>query len=186
MNKETGKLYITEQIKVKIINERYKQYKQKKEFSGSYQRIKLLKEMLESERNYVKFINQLIEEYYRPLKKGTEENKNNGLEEKEVKTIFCNIEEIYELNVKFLKELEKEYEGFPNSQISKVFKKYSEKIHENYSLYINNFPKSMDLLKNLVKKNKNLSIFLDFKQKVSKLNQINFYLIMPVQSNYFF
>jgi hypothetical protein len=82
--------------------------------------------------------------------------------------------------------LEKEYEGFPNSQISKVFKKYSEKIHENYSLYINNFPKSMDLLKNLVKKNKNLSIFLDFKQKVSKLNQINFYLIMPVQSNYFF
>jgi RecG-like helicase len=51
--------------------------------------------------------------------------------------------------------------------------------------YVNNFPNAADTLKTIIKKNQKLQAFLDKTKKEKKLGDLNFYLIMPVQSKPF-
>jgi hypothetical protein len=60
-----------------------------KDFKKAYQRIKLMKETIETERTYVSNMKIFTEEYYLPLK-NLVNNKKGPLDEKELKDIFSN------------------------------------------------------------------------------------------------
>jgi hypothetical protein len=60
-----------------------------KDFKKEYQRIRLIKEMIETERFYVTNLKSFTENYYQPLKNSTS-IKKVPLDEKEIKEIFSN------------------------------------------------------------------------------------------------
>jgi hypothetical protein len=140
---EKSKKIIKEQIKKQIIRNRIKNYMNKEEYKESKQRIKLIKELLETERTFVKFLKELIEEYYIPLR------KKNILDDKEINTIFSNIEEISNFNSKFFIEIENEFLNFPVFNISNIFLNNSLNF-EIYKIFVNNYDNSTEGNKNLL------------------------------------
>jgi hypothetical protein len=178
MDKNKAIDLLSKQIKSKVYSKSLKQYMQREEFKDSYQRLRLLKEVIATERSYVTFLSQLILEYYTPLK--TNDKKNNYFDEKEFQDVFSNIEEIKRVNSVFLKELEKEYKKFPMAYLGNVFKNNANEFRI-YTKYVNNYPNATETFKNCLKNNKKLNQFLESKSK-EKINNMNFFLIMPVQS----
>jgi hypothetical protein len=169
------KIIIYEQIKRKIYRNKLEEYQKKKDFQGMYQRIRLLKEIIDTEKSYVLYLKELVKEYLIPLK------LEKIIEEKEHVEIFSNIKEICKINSQFLIELEKEYMKAPQMSVCQVFKKYFH--HFNiYTENINNYHHSTELITLLQKKNKKFNQFLENKSKKNQKRNINFYLIMPVQS----
>jgi hypothetical protein len=123
MPREEAVLLIGNQINNKIRMDLYKQYKNRNEFKQAYQRMRLLKELIQTERSYVIFLSKLITLYMKPLK--IKDKKKMILEEKEYNDIFSNIEEINMTNANFLKDLEKELKN-PNAYVGYVFKNHSQ------------------------------------------------------------
>jgi hypothetical protein len=91
------------------------------EFKQTKKRNNIIKEILDTEIIFVNNIKQLIELILTPLKINT---KIIGIEEKDLKEIFSNIEQIYKINSEFLTNLQKEYLNFPNTRFSNIFNDY--------------------------------------------------------------
>lgn len=79
-------------------------YMKSSEFKQSSRRNKLIAETIETERSYVECLKLLVELFYKPLK-AMAAKKEKGIDEKLIKSIFSNIEQIYQINSMFLNEM---------------------------------------------------------------------------------
>jgi hypothetical protein len=155
MEKKVALIVIAEQFKKYKNNILLTKFMKSDEFKNSYKRIKLMRETLDTERFYVGCMRIFSEEIFQNLKL----QKKCPLEEKDLKEIFSNIDQIYKINERLLNELELEMKKFPNSNFSSIFKKYGP-YFKTYSSYINNFDKARECYRINIEKNKPFKEFL--------------------------
>ncbi|XP_076314023.1 protein vav-like isoform X2 [Tachypleus tridentatus] len=102
-----------------------------------------IKELVETEKNYIEALNMIIKHFMRPLK--------SALKEEERKIIFLNIKELCEIHTGFHSEL---FKACTSSQykISDCFIHWKDKF-VIYGEYCSNLPYSQELLDDLCNKN---------------------------------
>ncbi|CAK1604222.1 unnamed protein product [Parnassius mnemosyne] len=97
---------------------------------------KVLLELVDTERAYVKHLNNLLENYLEPLKKET------FLSNAEINALFGNIQEIVTFQRQFLQNLEEALEAEPNFhhfEISNQFKNVLFAVGNAFLYYVNHF-----------------------------------------------
>ncbi|XP_062258384.1 kalirin isoform X2 [Platichthys flesus] len=146
------------------VNEEKRKSARKKEF--------IMAELLQTEKSYVKDLNECLETYLLEMTSGTEEIPP-GIANKE-HIIFGNMQEIYDFhNNIFLKELVN-YEQLPED-VGHCFVTWADKFHI-YVDYCKNKPDSSQLILEHAG-----AFFDDIQQKRGLANSISSYLIKPVQ-----
>ncbi|XP_067842146.1 spermatogenesis-associated protein 13-like isoform X5 [Heptranchias perlo] len=141
-------------------------------------RTNVIKEIMNTERVYIKHLKDICEGYIRQCRKHT-----GMFTEAQLNTIFGNIEEIYKFQRKFLKDLEKLFnKDEPHlSEIGSCFLQYQEGFGI-YSEYCNNHPSACVELAKLMKQSK----YRHFFEACRLLQQmidiaIDGFLLTPVQ-----
>ncbi|XP_039601391.1 uncharacterized protein LOC120523823 isoform X2 [Polypterus senegalus] len=141
-------------------------------------RANVIKEIMNTERVYIKHLKDICEGYIRQCRKHT-----GMFNEAQLNTIFGNIEDIYRFQRKFLKDLEKQYnkEEPHLSEIGSCFLFHQEGF-AIYSEYCNNHPSACVELAKLVKHSK----YRHFFEACRLLQQmidiaIDGFLLTPVQ-----
>lgn len=143
--------------------------------NDSDQRAKILIEFFETEVAYVENLKILIDFYIIPLK--------SYLTSEEIEQIFKNVETVYQINVKFLKELE---DSLSKEDIEKEFGMLIKNFSSSFKLYTNyisNYTNAINLIQKY-RKNKEISDFFketENKLKKERMSDIYSYLILPVQ-----
>ncbi|XP_015196954.2 uncharacterized protein spata13 isoform X2 [Lepisosteus oculatus] len=141
-------------------------------------RTNVVKEIMNTERVYIKHLRDICEGYIKQCRKHT-----GMFSESQLKTIFSNIEDIYKFQRKFLKDLEKQYnkEEPHLSEIGSCFLLHQEGF-SIYSEYCNNHPSACTELSHLMKHGK----YRHFFEACRLLQQmidiaIDGFLLTPVQ-----
>eukprot|EP01080_Neovahlkampfia_damariscottae_P004794 gene4794-8380_t len=171
INEIEGKKRLQKQLKQYIIFNKLRKLKKSDRYKGLRQRMFLVKELVQTEKTYVSNLKLFINTFINPLKKILNSNQMTSL--------FSNIEQIYQLNVKLLIELEKTMEQFPKENrigeiCSKVFPFF-----RSYTVYINNYDTALESKEKYLK---SIPSFFEFiENERLKYNSLGFYLIMPVQ-----
>ncbi|XP_069388513.1 kalirin isoform X3 [Paralichthys olivaceus] len=146
------------------VNEEKRKSARKKEF--------IMAELLQTEKSYVKDLNECLETYLWEMTSGVEEIPA-GIANKEL-IIFGNMQEIYDFhNNIFLKELVN-YEQLPED-VGHCFVTWADKFHI-YVDYCKNKPDSSQLILEHAG-----TFFDDIQQRRGLANSISSYLIKPVQ-----
>lgn len=102
---------------------------------------RVAREIVETERAYVRDLRSIVEDYLGPLMDG----RALGLNVEQVGTLFANIEDIYEFSSELLEDLE----GCSSAGgIAECFVQRSEDF-DIYTLYCMNYPSSLALLREL-------------------------------------
>ncbi|CAH7374789.1 pleckstrin homology domain-containing family G member 2 [Phodopus roborovskii] len=110
--------------------------------SGKPSRLeRVAKEIVETERAYVRDLRSIVEDYLGPLMDG----RALGLSMEQVGTLFANIEDIYEFSSELLEDLESSSSA---GAIAECFVQRSEDF-DIYTLYCMNYPSSLALLREL-------------------------------------
>ncbi|XP_066555049.1 uncharacterized protein spata13 isoform X3 [Amia ocellicauda] len=141
-------------------------------------RTNVIKEIMNTERVYIKHLKDICEGYIRQCRKHT-----GMFNDIQLRTIFGNIEDIYRFQRKFLKDLEKQYnkEEPHRSEIGSCFLLHQEGF-SIYSEYCNNHPSACTELSHLMKHSK----YRHFFEACRLLQQmidiaIDGFLLTPVQ-----
>uniref|UniRef100_A0A8C2VY41 Pleckstrin homology and RhoGEF domain containing G2 n=1 Tax=Chinchilla lanigera TaxID=34839 RepID=A0A8C2VY41_CHILA len=102
---------------------------------------RVAREIVETERAYVRDLRSIVEDYLGPLLDGS----GLGLSMEQVGTLFANIEDIYEFSSELLEDLESSSSA---GGIAECFVQRSEDF-DIYTLYCMNYPSSLALLREL-------------------------------------
>ncbi|KAL6091402.1 hypothetical protein STEG23_028384 [Scotinomys teguina] len=102
---------------------------------------RVAKEIVETERAYVRDLRSIVEDYLGPLMDG----RALGLSMEQVGTLFANIEDIYDFSSELLEDLENSNSA---GGIAECFVQRSEDF-DIYTLYCMNYPSSLALLREL-------------------------------------
>ncbi|XP_041510869.1 pleckstrin homology domain-containing family G member 2 isoform X2 [Microtus oregoni] len=102
---------------------------------------RVAKEIVETERAYVRDLRSIVEDYLGPLMDG----RALGLSMEQLGTLFANIEDIYEFSSELLEDLESSNSA---GGIAECFVQRSEDF-DIYTLYCMNYPSSLALLREL-------------------------------------
>ncbi|KAL7718193.1 Rho guanine nucleotide exchange factor [Entamoeba marina] len=135
------------------------------------QRLFVVKEIVSTEESYAKALQVIIDLYIEPLK------KNGLITSEDMKTLFCNVRELYDGAVELTKQLKERLANFAlNDNIC------DKEIFERFGPYIQNYDKASLLYDKLQKKKK----FEDFcenakENPLSCDGDIMSFLIAPVQ-----
>eukprot|EP01130_Rhizamoeba_saxonica_P003584 TRINITY_DN1498_c0_g1_i7.p1 TRINITY_DN1498_c0_g1~~TRINITY_DN1498_c0_g1_i7.p1 ORF type:complete len:765 (-),score=166.22 TRINITY_DN1498_c0_g1_i7:316-2610(-) len=105
------------------------------------------KDILVTERTYFQSLVSLYETFVKPLKIRTRGEKIR-LNDKNIRKIFMNIEEIKEISKNMWKDLEYTARRWPQEVplIGNIFMKYAESLLHEYTTYISGLPESLKLL----------------------------------------
>lgn len=141
---------------------------------------KIIDEILETEKTYVKNLKLLETNFLIPLRA----SKGLIVKEETIQKIFGDIDTITKINEMFLQDLESAASQNTN-EISKLIKKFSQ-IFKLYIPYISNYNTSSIIIKEEKTKNKKFSDFLKEKsEKLIKENEriydLSSFLILPIQ-----
>ncbi|XP_022797660.1 uncharacterized protein LOC111335916 isoform X2 [Stylophora pistillata] len=141
-------------------------------------RSRVVQEILNTERDYVKNLEDVVEGYLKQARKRTD-----MFNEEQITKIFANIEQIYQFHQEILRQLEDCFvEGDPcASEIGAVFLN-NRKGFDIYSEYCNNHPHAMAELKTLSESNKYKQFFEACRllQEMIKIS-LDGFLLTPVQ-----
>ncbi|XP_062830719.1 spermatogenesis-associated protein 13 isoform X3 [Anolis carolinensis] len=153
-------------------------HRQKMAENKDQMRTNVIREIMNTERIYIKHLKDICEGYIRQCRKHT-----GMFTAAQLNTIFGNIEDIYKFQRKFLKDLEKQYnkEEPHLSEIGACFLQHQEGF-AIYSEYCNNHPSACIELSNLMKQGK----YRHFFEACRLLQQmidiaIDGFLLTPVQ-----
>nr|XP_060626903.1 spermatogenesis-associated protein 13 isoform X1 [Anolis sagrei ordinatus] len=153
-------------------------HRQKMAENKDQMRTNVIREIMNTERIYIKHLKDICEGYIRQCRKHT-----GMFTAAQLNTIFGNIEDIYKFQRKFLKDLEKQYnkEDPHLSEIGACFLQHQEGF-AIYSEYCNNHPSACIELSNLMKQGK----YRHFFEACRLLQQmidiaIDGFLLTPVQ-----
>ncbi|XP_041444642.1 rho guanine nucleotide exchange factor 37 isoform X2 [Xenopus laevis] len=133
-----------------------------------------LDELLKSEEHYVEQLNYLTSTIRPKLE------KINGVD---VRTLFCNVDDILQVAKLFLEALKKtECHGqYQLKQIGELFLNFSTGMQNVYSTYCWEYQRSLSLLEQYKESDTHLHIQLHSQLSESKCSDISFILVMPVQ-----
>eukprot|EP01080_Neovahlkampfia_damariscottae_P003086 gene3086-5256_t len=141
------------------------------------ERNNIIKEILKTESDYVNSINQITSLYLNPLK----DHKKKIISEKDIKTIFTNIEVIISTHSIFLISLKNRLLFYPVKNLGGTF---LEKIPTLvvHITYCNKFNESMEKIKDLLKTNPEFEKFLNETRKETQGGlDLKSLLIQPIQ-----
>uniref|UniRef100_H2YQP6 Uncharacterized protein n=1 Tax=Ciona savignyi TaxID=51511 RepID=H2YQP6_CIOSA len=117
------------------------------------QRSYCISEIIETEKNYVQHLGMMVCKFMEPFR------QMNGIEEKDVRMIFMNIEDLLPIHQDFLRELEKSSSESP-STLSKPFLTYKDRFLL-YGTYCCNLNESQEHLDHLKKSSQKMAIFVE-------------------------
>uniref|UniRef100_H2YQP4 Guanine nucleotide exchange factor VAV2 n=1 Tax=Ciona savignyi TaxID=51511 RepID=H2YQP4_CIOSA len=112
-----------------------------------------ISEIIETEKNYVQHLGMMVCKFMEPFR------QMNGIEEKDVRMIFMNIEDLLPIHQDFLRELEKSSSESP-STLSKPFLTYKDRFLL-YGTYCCNLNESQEHLDHLKKSSQKMAIFVE-------------------------
>jgi len=144
-------------------------------------RKKIIKELLMTERTYVRSLTVVVEVYLKPIR------KNKVLQPDKIQLIFSNIEEIIEENKKLLNILEARWQKWWTFQkLADVFLDLENSFVKVYSQYVSNYDKGVEAI-DVAFKNANFSKFVikceedNYSSKAVDELSLEGFLIAPVQ-----
>eukprot|EP01119_Soliformovum_irregulare_P025924 TRINITY_DN9723_c0_g1_i2.p1 TRINITY_DN9723_c0_g1~~TRINITY_DN9723_c0_g1_i2.p1 ORF type:complete len:836 (+),score=247.31 TRINITY_DN9723_c0_g1_i2:47-2509(+) len=141
-------------------------------------RKRIVTEMVETERLYIKRLSQCINFYYHPLV------KEQRIPLKTLSEIFCNIEEVLEVNLKILKSMEVRYESWDDNQkVGDLFEEVEVPIKDAYGKYGQTYSNAIIVLRDLQLKNASFAQFLEETRMMPEVDAqgLGSLLIMPIQ-----
>lgn len=131
----------------------------------------LLKEILETEQDYVKSLKVIIDGFLNPLR------KSKILKEQQLSSIFLTVETIAKLQEDFLRNIKNELDApFPyQPKMGRVFSQWAPQLEKNYSEFISGFDEADKTLQKLLDTN------AAFKKQIEKLQQNPDCCSLPLQ-----
>ncbi|KAJ3011965.1 UNVERIFIED_CONTAM: cytochrome c oxidase subunit 1, partial [Siphonaria sp. JEL0065] len=138
-------------------------------------RMKVVYELIETERDYVRDLKIIIEHFMRPMA----ESKFS----KNVDSLFSNVDELLGINSDFLKTFETKVKNSPNFHgVGEIFLELGDSFAK-YSLYCANNSVALKNLQNLLQNNRAFRLFLEdiCKNPVTRQLDLGGFLIKPVQ-----
>jgi hypothetical protein len=145
-------------------------------------RTKLATEIMNTEKSYVQSLNDLVDLYIQPLRILCKDPERSVVNDKDILTIFSNIEQITTLNANFLNDLTARISDWqPESCIADLFIQFAP-FFKMYQVYVSNHDRATEVLKRLDNNEK----FQCFVTKAltdprAKHMSLASYLIMPIQ-----
>jgi len=145
-------------------------------------REQIAKEVLNTEKTYVKTLKMLCDVFVTPLKQLIPQKKLI-LTEEQIESVFTNIDSLLQINMEFLRKLGSALDNWTwDTELGQTFLDLALELPQ-YTAFINNFDMAMENYTNFMKR-KNFSTFISEQQK--KYPEANiylqfFFLIQPVQ-----
>ncbi|KAL1524027.1 hypothetical protein AB1Y20_018941 [Prymnesium parvum] len=157
--------------------------KKLKEEKRAARRVKILEEVLQSERAYVSSLETLEKVYLVPLRTVADQPKGAIFSHTDLDAVFLNMKILITVNKKFLDDLEKEYENWPNVHFGNIMKNAAKSFRGPYTRYVNNYDQAEKHLENLKKNDKEKHRYLEVCKTHPDANglDVRSFLIMPVQ-----
>ncbi|XP_022243605.1 uncharacterized protein LOC106461059 isoform X2 [Limulus polyphemus] len=134
---------------------------------------RVVMEIVDSERTYVKDLHEIIEGYFQHIL-----SARNELNKETLTELFGNIEDIYKFNSAFLEELEAC--GLDSVAVAQCFVRNREGF-SIYTQYCTNYPRSVEVLTKLMQNSKTAEIFRDRQLVLHHRLPLGSYLLKPVQ-----
>lgn len=149
-----------------------------RKINPSTKRTDIAKEILSTERTYVKGLQVMVKSYLEPLKRQPE----SVISQANVKKIFQGVEVIYSFNEELLTRLEKRMsEWYLKGQVLGDIFLEMVKFTKVYTMYVNNYNNALATFNECRKKNPQFAQFYaNVKAQVGG-GDFAFYLIMPIQ-----
>lgn len=177
---EEAKKIIHDFFKTRVTNKKFKKFFTKDPgLRDSRIRKQLLREILDTEMDYVKSLKLIIDGFLNPIR------KSKILKDQQISSIFLSVELIAKIQDDFLKNIKNELEmPFPyQPKLGRVFSNWAPQLEKNYSEFISGFDEADKTLQKLLDTNSN------FKKLIEKLQQnpecqslpLQGILIKPVQ-----
>uniref|UniRef100_F6UNX4 Uncharacterized protein n=1 Tax=Ciona intestinalis TaxID=7719 RepID=F6UNX4_CIOIN len=110
-------------------------------------------EIIETERNYVQHLTMMVGKFIEPFR------QHQGIDEKDIRAIFMNIEDLLPIHQDFLRELEKSSSESP-STLSRPFLKFKDRFLL-YGLYCSKLIDAQDHLEDVKKMNPRSGMFVE-------------------------
>lgn len=149
-------------------------------------RLNVARELLETERQYVRALEAAVQSYYDRLMFNCKVCSSSASTEKPIldleklQTIFCNLPEIRNFNANFLTELTARCEHFDsNTKIGDVFLKWGP-FFKIYITYCNNHERAAHLFLEL-REEPRFGAWLENTRTLMQIDPLDSYLIRPVQ-----
>ncbi|XP_074593327.1 uncharacterized protein LOC141849056 isoform X3 [Brevipalpus obovatus] len=144
---------------------------------------RVIMEIVETERTYVQDLHEIIEGYliyFKNLPQSQQENmdKRSFISDDQLCNLFGNIEDIFRFNSSFLSQLEDC--GMNPGGIAKCFVNHS-KGFDVYTQYCTNYPRTVSLLTDLMKKRETAEAFRERQLHLNHSLPLGSYLLKPVQ-----
>ncbi|CAG0901688.1 unnamed protein product [Darwinula stevensoni] len=135
---------------------------------------RIIMEIIDTERVYVKDLQEVISGYVDVMKN----NEAVPIPQEEISVLFGNLEDIYNFNKELLRDLEAA--GMDVAQVASCFME-SNSGFAIYSHYCNNYPKSVSLLTELLRREEVASYFRTMQSSLHHTLPLGSYLLKPVQ-----
>ncbi|KAN0032251.1 hypothetical protein ACTFIV_006132 [Dictyostelium citrinum] len=140
-------------------------------------RIKIINELIETERDYVRDLNIVVEVFLNPIR------EKQLLSAKDINALFSNIEILYSINMNVLKALEKDKDPLcENISVGQTFLDMSHYL-KMYTTYCSNQQNALKILEEEKIKNQPFREYLEFcmNDSVCRGLPLNSFIIKPVQ-----
>ena len=136
------------------------------------------KEIMTSEQSYVEFLNILTDLFVKPLSANP-----MGLTKADIKSVFCNVDDLAPFHVKLLKIVQARLKNWnENSVIGDVFLTNTS-FMTDYMKYVNNYEDSLNALDECRKKSEEFAKYLSSLEETPKMRNLKLvsFLVAPVQ-----
>lgn len=139
------------------------------------QRDKIIREILETEKTYVKNLGILVNVFLNPLVAMLKSGKRRILKDVYIKSIFSNLEQMYSINSELLNNLQ-------TSTVGESFYKMGPFL-KAYTTYVNNYNAGYQTYQNCLKRKPKFAVFLKEQTDNGLTGGLHFksFLIMPIQ-----
>lgn len=135
---------------------------------------RVLLEIVETERTYVRDLNQIIQGYLHHISS----HKETKISQQNLIDLFSNIEDIYQFNSMFLEELEKC--GLNPVAVARCFVKNSSGF-VIYTQYCTNYPKTVSILTETMRNSETAEVLKERQTALHHSLPLGSYLLKPVQ-----
>lgn len=147
----------------------------------SSHRMKVIREVLTTERSYVSSLDKLVALFMTPLKSNAAARRGSVVTDAEITAIFGNVVPILELHRKLLDKLERLIKGNPSPTLSGWFSDLAERILDVYKPYFGDYARSLETLKNKMATKAFAKHVAKLAKDAKESLMLDSMLIMPIQ-----